>query len=189
MKTIIVFHSVCGNTYLLAKAFYNNLIKQKKDVKIFRVLDPDLEDIKNIFPIANELYNEIVNIPIVTPEDILDCENIILGCPTYFGNVSAEMKAFMDSTAIFWTEARLAGKKLTAFTTTGTAEGGGGLCLQSINTFGLHMGMIPTPIPSTLNSQINLPAYGFIHYTGDNSDVRPTEHLYSAIENYTKTVL
>lgn len=186
MKTSIIFHSVCGNTYLMAKAFYDSCLKQGKDVSLYRVLDDDLEKIADMFPVAKEYLKEIIDIPIATSKDILESDHIILGSPTYFGNVSAEMKAYMDMAAEFWVDAKLAGKKLTAFTSVSTTEGGGQLCLQAINTFGQHMGMISIPVPSNLLLNESIPAYGIIHYSGALGDKRPNEKVYAAIERYTE---
>ncbi|QZY54114.1 flavodoxin family protein [Crassaminicella profunda] len=186
MKISIIFHSVCGNTYLMAKDFYDCLKKQGKEVSLYRVKDDDLEKWMNIFPVAKEYFDEINNIPVAGPEVMLESEHIIIGSPTYFGNVSSEMKAYMDGASIFWIEGKLVGKKLTAFTSSSNSEGGGDLCLQAINTFAQHMGMISIPIPSNLLTNKSFPAYGFIHYSGGLGDQRPDENIYTAIKKYTE---
>lgn len=184
MKISIIVHSVSGNTYLLAKCFYEFLKSNNMDVGIFRVEDMDLEELSNNYPIIKEYYNEITSLKIATPEIMLNSDHIIFGCPTYFGNVSSEMKSYMDSGAIYWNDAKLAGKTMSSFTTASTSEGGGDLCLQAINTFGQHMGIASLPVPSNISNEISMPAYGFIHYTGGNSDIRPNENVYRAIERY-----
>lgn len=186
IKISIIFHSVCGNTFLMAKGFYNSLKAQNKDVHLYRIKDDDLEKWVDTFPVAKEFFNEMKKIPIAEPEVMLESDYIILGSPTYFGNVSSEMKAYMDSASIFWIDGKLVGKKLTAFTSSSNAEGGGDLCLQAINTFGQHMGMSSIPIPANLSSNKNFPAYGFIHYSGGLGDQRPNDDLYSAIKKYTE---
>ncbi|MCT4618150.1 MAG: flavodoxin family protein [Marinisporobacter sp.] len=189
MKISIVFHSVCGNTYLMAKAFYDCLKKQGKEVSLYRVKDDDLEKWASIFPVVTEYLEEMYKIPVVTPEAMLQSDHIVLGSPTYFGNVSSEIKAYMDSASVFWVDGKLVGKKLTAFTSASNPEGGGDLCLQAINTFGQHMGMISIPVPSNLLSNKSFPAYGLIHYSGGLGDKRPDDHVYAAIEKYTQNYI
>lgn len=184
MKITIVFHSVSANTYLMAKYFYEELSIQNPDVSLYRVADEDFETWCSLSPVSQEFAEEIRSIPIAVPEILLKSDHVFLGSPTYFGNVSSEMKSFMDSTASFWPESKLFGKKLTAFSSCGTPEGGGELCLQSINTFGQHMGMIPVPVPSNLLDGVSFPAYGLLHYSGNQGDIRPNETLRNAIAKY-----
>ena len=152
MKAIVIFHSVCGNTYLMAKAYYQALKKANVDVILRRVEQKEIGNLAQIFPNIDAYKDDILGIKKGTIEDLLNSEYIFMGCPTYFGNVSAEMKQYMDQTADYWIDANLAGKKLSAFTTASNNEGGGHMCLQAINTYGQHMGMINISGCSDCNS-------------------------------------
>lgn len=183
MKVTIVFHSVCGNTYLMAKEIYDNFVEKNVDINLYRVKDDDLEEISETFPVVKEYLGDIKDVQIVEGiEEILESDYIFLGSPTYFGNVSAEMKAFMDSLCVLWGDAKLQGKKLVAFGSCSTPEGGGGVCLQSINTFGQHMGMLPVSIPANLVPNISNSAYGLLHYSGKNSDKRLDSRMKKSIK-------
>lgn len=189
MKAAVIFHSVSGNTYLLAREIYKKLSLTGVQVEIYRVVDDDLVELSNEFPLIKEYCNEILNIPIINLESLVSSDYIFMGSPTYFGNVSSEMKAFMDSFAPVWGEARLFGKKLVAFSTCGTPEGGGDMCLRAINTFGQHMGMLSVPIPSNLTPGINNPAYGLLHYTGDAGDNRIGEDMKRVVDSFVKLIV
>ncbi|MDF2675509.1 MAG: wrbA, partial [Clostridiales bacterium] len=138
MKATVIFHSVSGNTYLLAREVYEKLSLAGVQAEIYRVRDDDLEELSNEFPLIKEYYSEIIKLPVINLDTIVNSDYIFMGSPTYFGNVSSELKAFMDSFAPIWVEGKLFGKKLVAFTTCGTPEGGGDMCLQAINIFGQH---------------------------------------------------
>ncbi len=181
-KVSIVFHSVSGNNYLIAKAFYDSLKNRNIDVNLFKVRDDDFEKLANTFEFAKKYKDEIMSVSLYDFKELLDSDAIILGSPTYFGNVSAEMKSFMDEFADYWTDAKFYGKKLFAFACAGTPEGGGDMCLNAINIFGQHLGMFSTPIPSNLVEGVSFPAYGLLHYVGDNGDVRPDEKILNAID-------
>jgi len=188
-KVSIVFHSICGNNYLIAKDFYDQFKSHEADVNIYRVEDPNFESLAVQFPIAAQYKNEILNIKVAKVENLLDSDIIIMGSPTYYGNVSGAMKSFMDSFSPCWPEAKLWGKKLFAFSTSGNPEGGGDMCLNAINIFGQHMGMIVVPVPSNLVSGQSYPAYGLLHYVGDFSNIRLNVNFKTAIKKMTEKLL
>jgi len=186
MKVAIIFHSVCGNTFLMAKGFKKAFKKLGIDVSIYRSEDIDLSKWGQIFPTAQQSYKELIQIPIVRPEIFEQNDLIVLGSPTYFGNVSAEMKTVMDSTSIYWMNAGLAGKKLAVFTSCSSSLGGADLCLHSMITFGQHMGMFHIPLPSNLIPNQSVNAYGIVHFSGPLADSRPDAELNKVIEIYSK---
>ncbi len=181
-KISIVFHSVCGNNYLIAKEFYENLKNKNMKVNLFRVKDDNFEKLSNILEIAKEYRDEIMSVEIYNFKELLDSDIIILGSPTYFGNVSAQIKVFMDEFVDYWVDANFYGKKLFSFACAGTTEGGGDMCLNAINIFGQHMGMSNVPVPSNLVLGESFPAYGLVHYVGDNADKRPSTKIKNAID-------
>ena len=180
-KISIVFHSVSGNNYLIAKEFYNNIKNRNIAVNIFRVKDDNFIELANTFDFAKEYKDEILSVGLYDFNELLDSDVIILGSPTYFGNVSAQMKSFMDEFVDYWIDARFYGKKLFAFACAGTPEGGGDMCLNAINIFGQHLGMLNTPVPSNLVEGASFPAYGLLHYVGENADIRPDDKIKRAI--------
>lgn len=188
MKVSIVFHSICGNNYILSKYFKKAFEKYNLDVELLRVEDNNYEKLAIQFDIAKQFKDEIMSIGIAKVEKLLGSDLIILGSPTYYGNVSSAMKLFMDSFSPYWSESKFFGTNLFSFTTCANSEGGGDMCLNAMNIFGLHMGMLPTPIPSNLIPNKSFPAYGFIHYVGDNSDNRPNNETKLAIEEIAKVL-
>jgi NAD(P)H dehydrogenase (quinone) len=188
-KISIVFHSVCGNNFLMAKEFYSEFSKYDTEVQILRVKDPNYAEFARQFTVAGQYKNDIFNIEEASVENVLESDIIIMGSPTYFGNVSAAMKAFMDTFSPYWTEAAFWGKKLFSFTSCSNGEGGGDMCLNAINIFGKHMGMIPVPVPANLLSSHSFPAYGLIHYSGDYANMRPSRDVVLAIKEMTERLL
>ena len=189
MKVTIIFHSVTGNTYLMAKAFDEYFSKQGHDTSIYRVKDEDWKLPSDVSQETKEHLDCMVNIPIATPQALIESDLILLGCPTYFGNVSGELKAFMDATAIYWIEAKLAGKKLAAFTSAGNSEGGGDLCLQAIHIYGHYMGLLSIPVPTTMLPGVNCPASGIIHYSAAQRAQKLDDATLKAIKAYTEILL
>ena len=183
-KIAVVFHSVCANTYLMAREYRDAFRELGAQVEFWRLPDPNYALTADAFPASREYKEEILRAELLrSPAPVLDCDALFLGSPTYFGNVSAPVKAFMDSFVDCWAEARLAGKFFGGFASAGTPQGGGDLCLQALCHFAMHMGMCIIPAPSTLGGTVQ-PAYGLLHWSGDDSGRRLEEGEREAIRSY-----
>jgi len=64
------------------------------------------------------------SIPIISPAELADADGIIFGFPTRYGSMSAQMKAFFDSTGALWQTQALVGKPAGIFVSTGSQGGG-----------------------------------------------------------------
>lgn len=183
-KIAVVFHSVCANTYLMAREYRDAFEKLGAQVLFYRLHDPNYATTADAFPASREYKNEILSVEeLKSPAQVLDCDALFLGSPTYFGNVSAPVKTFMDSFVDYWVEARLAGKFFGGFASAGTPQGGCDICLQALCHFAMHMGMCLISVPSTVTGTVQ-PAYGVCHWSGDNSDQRLTAGEREAIAGY-----
>lgn len=105
--------------------------------------------------------------------DLRDCDGLILGSPTRFGNMAAALKYFLDGTGSLWTSGILIDKPAAAFTSTSTLHGGQETTLISMLLPLLHHGMIFCGIPYTekaLNTTTSGGTpYGASHYSGTGS--------------------
>ncbi len=62
--------------------------------------------------------------PYAGPDDLRECQGMIIGSPTRFGNAAAPLKLFLDNTLTEWLEGTLVGKPAGVFTSTGSMHGG-----------------------------------------------------------------
>ncbi len=181
----IIFHSVCGNCYLIASAFKDALTAEGVDARLYHVEDEDLHVWANKFEVANDYYEDILELPVANAEKMLKSDMIILGSPTYFGMVSAEIKQFMDASSIYFNDASLSGKYFACFTSGSHIEGGGSLTLQSMLHYAQHMGMIHIPLGRQVHHiDPQQPDSGIMHHSGPDSEVRPSDRLGKAIAYY-----
>lgn len=184
MRAVIVFHSVCGNVYTIAKEYKNNLEKMGVEVDLFKVRDDNYNFIAPMFEASRQYKDEIMDIEVINDShELLKYDLIFFGSPTYFGSVSAQMKAFMDSCCPLWVNAELRGKYFGSFASSGSAYGGSEMCLQSMNIFANHMGMIVLPVPSVIGDGTQC-AYGIAHPSGHKSEDRITEQTKTSIGEY-----
>jgi NAD(P)H dehydrogenase (quinone) len=84
--------------------------------------------------------------PLARPEDLERYDAFILGTPTRFGNMSAQMRNFFDQTGSLWASRALVGKVSSVFTSTGSG-GGNETTIASFHTTLMHHGMIVVGLP------------------------------------------
>lgn len=87
--------------------------------------------------------------PFATYDDLRDCDGLVLGSPTRFGNMAAPMKYFIDGTSALWASGALVGKPAGVFTSTQTMHGGQETTLTSMMLPLLHHGMVVVGVPYT----------------------------------------
>lgn len=82
---------------------------------------------------------------VASPSELSDYDAIIFGTPTRFGNMSGQMRTFLDQTGGLWAKGALVGKIASVFTSTGTG-GGQEMTITSTWTTLAHHGMIIVPL-------------------------------------------
>ena len=87
--------------------------------------------------------------PYATHDDLRECDGLVLGSPTRFGNMAAPLKHFLDGTSALWVSGALAGKPAGVFTSTQTMHGGQETTLLSMMLPLLHHGMFIVGLPYT----------------------------------------
>lgn len=119
-RLAVVFHSRSGHTAAIAEHVL-------KGIRLVDGVEARLVDVEAGEPPWDYLH---------------DCTAIIFGCPTYFGNVSAELKHFLDATDSFWREMRWRNKLAAGFTCAGEPSGDKLSVLQQLTIFAGQHGMI-----------------------------------------------
>jgi len=90
--------------------------------------------------------------PYASHQDLRDCDGLLLGSPTRFGNMAAPLKHFLDGTGTFWLTGGLDRKPAGVFTSTGSMHGGQESTLLSMMLPLLHHGMYVVGLPFTADS-------------------------------------
>lgn len=115
--------------------------------------------------------------PFATQDDLRDCQGLILGSPTRFGNMAAPLKYFIDSTSALWASGELVNKPAAVFTSTQTMHGGQESTLLSMMLPLLHHGMYLVGLPYTENALTQTRSggtpYGASHVAGQQPPGQP----------------
>jgi len=93
-------------------------------------------------------------IPVADPRsDLKGIDGVIVGTPTRYGNMTAQMRNFWDQTGGDWVEGTLVGKPAGVFTSTGTQHGGQETTIISTMLTLLHHGCVLVGFPYSFEEQ------------------------------------
>jgi multimeric flavodoxin WrbA len=85
---------------------------------------------------------------------------MLLGSPTRYGNMTAQMKALIDSTASLWLSGAMEGKPVGVFTSTASTHGGQETTCITMMIPLLHLGMLIVGVPYSTQGMIHTEARG-----------------------------
>jgi len=153
MKILVLFYSMYGHIHTLAKAIRKGALSEGAQVDIKRVPETLSDEILKKMK-AFDYQKKMQDITIAKVEDLPNYDAIIFGTPTRFGNMCAQMRAFLDSTGSLWVKGSLVGKVGAAFTSSSTQHGGQESTILTTHITLLHQGMIIVGLPYTFDKQM-----------------------------------
>ncbi|HIL92184.1 MAG TPA: NAD(P)H:quinone oxidoreductase [Cycloclasticus sp.] len=113
-------------------------------------------------------------------DDLKNCDGLVLGSPTRFGNMAAPLKYFLDGTSNLWLSGALIGKPAAVFTSTSSMHGGQETTLTSMMLPLLHHGMLLAGIPysesALLETKTGGTPYGASHLAGVDNARKIDDH-------------
>jgi NAD(P)H dehydrogenase (quinone) len=145
-KVLIAFYSRTGSTEALARAVAEGAQAEGAEVRLRRAREfvgPEVMAQAPGWAEGAERMNAAYEAP--TAEDADWADAIIFGTPTRFGNVSAELKAYIDSLGGLWFQGKLNGKAGSAFVSTQSLHGGQEMTITSLWAPLAHLGLIIVP--------------------------------------------
>jgi NAD(P)H dehydrogenase (quinone) len=150
-RVLVLTHSMYGHIETMAGAVAEGAASVAGvEVTIKRVPETMPED---AFKTAGGKTDQAAEV--ATPAELADYDAIIFGVPTRFGNMSAQMRNFLDQTGGLWATGALAGKIGSVFTSTGTG-GGQEMTITSTWTTLAHHGMVIVPLGYTTPEQFDI---------------------------------
>lgn len=165
---LILYYSLGGATKSIAEKIAQGVELAGLEAILRTVpnISPDSEKTADDIPPSGAIY--------VTKEDLKNCDGIILGSPTRFGNMAAPLKYFLDTTSDLWFAGTLINKPSAVFTSTASLHGGQETTLLSMMLPLLHHGAIIVGIPYSESrlqqTKTGGTPYGMSHFDGINSD-------------------
>ncbi len=141
VKVLVLFYSTYGHMYTMAKAAAEGVQAAGAEAVVKRVAETlPVEVLEKMH--AVEAQKAFVHVPVATVDELGQYDAIILGNPTRFGLMSAQMKTFWDATGQLWMQGALVGKVGSVMSSSATQHGGNEATILSTHIMLLHHGMI-----------------------------------------------
>ena len=181
MKILVVYYSMYGHTFQLAKAIAEGAGSvQEAEVILRRTLEFEAVDkIINENEYARQVREQQEDIPICTLDDLREADGILFGTPTRYGNMTAQMKQLFYSTASLWLKGEMEGKPAGLFVSTASTHGGQETTALTMMAPLLHLGMIVVGVPYSVPGMIHTEGRGGTPYAastiaGPEGELQPT---------------
>lgn len=142
-KLLVLYYSSYGHTETMATA----VAEGAREVAGVEVSVKRVPELVPAEVAANAGIKLEQDAPFAVPDELGDYDAIIFGTPTRFGNMTAQMRNFLDQTGALWAKGALIGKVGSVFTSTASQHGGQETTITSFHTTLLHHGMIIVGLP------------------------------------------
>ena len=156
MKVLVLFHSFYGHIHKMADAAAEGARQvEGAEVVVKRVPETVPQEVLERVGAA-PAQEVFAHVPICEPNELSEYDAIIFGTPTRFGNMTAQMRNFLDQTGGLWASGGLVGKAGSVFTSSATQHGGQESTILGFHTTLLHHGMVIIGLPYAFQGQTRL---------------------------------
>jgi NAD(P)H dehydrogenase (quinone) len=147
-KVLVLYYSSYGHIEQMANAVAEGARSAGAQVELKRVPETVPEDVarKSGFKLDQKA-------PIATVEELPQYDAIIFGTGTRFGNMTAQMKSFLDRTGPLWASNALVGKVGSVFSSSNTQHGGQESTILTFHPVLLHLGFVIVGLPYAFQGQ------------------------------------
>lgn len=166
VEVLVLYYSRTGAVKELASYLargINSIDGAEAKIRTVPEISPDTKKSENEIPESGALF--------ATLDDLKNCDGLMLGSPTRFGNMASPIKYFLETATPLWVEGSLEDKPAAVFTSSASMHGGNESTLLSMQLPLMHMGMILVGIPysvSELSKTISGGTpYGSSHVRGE----------------------
>ena len=150
-KVLVLYYSSYGHIEQMAYAAADGARAGGADAVVKRVPELVPEEVagKSGFKLDQPA-------PIATVPELADYDAIIFGTPTRYGNMTSQMKNFIDQTGSLWMNGSLVGKVGSVFASTASQHGGQESTILTFHPVLLHLGMIIVGLPYAFQGQMGV---------------------------------
>lgn len=145
-KVAVIYYSSTGTNRTMAEAVAEGARAAGAEVRVRHVAETAPDAAIDSNPKWREHVDAVAGEPVASLDDLEWADAVVFGTPTRFGNMAAQLKAFLDSAGGLWFHGKLANKVYAGFTSAQNPNGGQESTLlalyNSIHHFG---GIIAAP--------------------------------------------
>ena len=148
-KVAVIYYSSTGNVYELARAVEEGAREAGAEVRLRKVRELAPKEVVERDQRWRDHALETRHVLEATHADLEWADAYVFGTPTRYGNVSSQLKQFLDTTGGLWSAGKLADKPASGFTSTGELHGGHESTLLAMYNVFMHWGAIIVPMGYT----------------------------------------
>ena len=150
-KVLVLYYSAYGHMEQMAHAAAEGARSAGAEVAVKRVPELVPEEV------ARAAYMKLDQpAPVAKVEELAEYDAIILGVPTRFGRMNAQMANFWDQAGGLWATHALVGKVGSVMSSSAVQHGGQETTLFSAITMLMHFGLVIVGLPYTFEGQNTL---------------------------------
>jgi NAD(P)H dehydrogenase (quinone) len=150
-RVLILYHSTYGHIEAMAGAVAQGAEAAGATAVIRRVPETVPEEIARQAGYKLDQAAQVARI-----EELPEYDAIIFGSGTRYGNVTAQLRAFIDQTGGLWARGALNGKVGSVFVASATQHGGQESTALSFIPTMMHLGLIVVGLPYAFQGQVGV---------------------------------
>jgi NAD(P)H dehydrogenase (quinone) len=150
-RILVLYHASYGHIESMAQAVAEGARAAGAQVHVKRVPETMADDAMKQAGMKVDQPAEVA-----TVDELPSYDAIIFGTPTRFGNMTGQMRSFLDRTGGLWARGALVGKVGAVFTSSATQHGGQESTILTFIPTLLHHGMVVVGLPYAFQGQMGL---------------------------------
>jgi NAD(P)H dehydrogenase (quinone) len=141
-RVAVIYYSATGNVHALAEAVAEGAAQAGAQVRLRCVAELAPAEAIDSNPAWRAHVDATADTDVATSDDLRWADGVAFGSPTRFGNVSAQLKQFLDQVGPLWAAGELTNKVATGFTSAINRHGGNESTLLALHNTFHHWGAI-----------------------------------------------
>jgi NAD(P)H dehydrogenase (quinone) len=184
VKLAVIYYSATGTVHAMAERVTQAAEKAGAEVRLRQVAELAPAEAIASNAAWSQHFDRTKDEPKATADDIVWADAVLFGSPTRYGNVTSQLKQFLDTLGPQWSQGLLADKAYAGFTSSMTAHGGQETTLLALYNSIYHFGgiIVPPGYTDPVKFAEGNP-YGVSHITGGNNDAPITNEVYGALDH------
>lgn len=172
VKVAVIYYSSTGTVAGIARELADTAERAGADVRLRRATELAPQAAIDANPAWAENVRATADIEEAVPDDADWADVLLFGSPTRFGNVTSQLKQYIDQLGGLWERGRMADKVYSGFTSSATTHGGQESTLLALyNTVQHFGGILVTPAYTDPSKFTDGNPYGtsYVNAEGTNS--------------------
>ena len=150
-RVLVLYYSSYGHIETMAYAAAEGVREAGAEAVVKRVPELVPEELAR-----KSHYKMDQKAPVAKVDEMAEYDGIMFGTGTRFGNMTSQMKNFLDQAGGLWMQGSLVGKAASVFTSTATQHGGQESTILTFHPVLLHLGFVVVGLPYAFQGQMGV---------------------------------